>query len=152
MLLRQALETRQVGGNAENIYGQKAANGVIQHFFRAFRGDIERRLVDVHEDGFAAGHNDGIGGRDKTEGRGDDALAFLQAGGQQRHVQAGGSVAHGDGVGNADIAGEGGLKPRAGRTQRQVGRGEHVPDRLALGVGQVGAREMNANVGDSHRF
>ncbi|MPN01654.1 hypothetical protein SDC9_148864 [bioreactor metagenome] len=104
MLPRQLHESIHVGGLAEKMHRDDRF-GAWRDLARGVGGiEVERHRVDVGEDRLRPDPDDGAGGGEKGEGRGDHFIARADSGLHQGDDQCVGTGGHADGVAAAAIS------------------------------------------------
>jgi hypothetical protein len=86
---------------------------------------------------------DRIGYGDESERGHDDFVALADAQGEQSKVQASGAGADADGMGHGVVGGQCCLKRRQFGTHAEVRRAQNGGDGVDLGLGDVGAGQLN---------
>jgi hypothetical protein len=100
----------------------------------AHRRRIERQPTgqDIREHRHRTRVQDGVGCARKGDRRGDHLVSRSDPERAQHEMKAGGTGAHGDGVGGADGRREGLLEARGARTRPEPPRTQHLEDRALL--------------------
>ena len=148
----EVAEGVHVGGDAEGVDYQDGAGSWGEDVFDGGGSEVEGNGVDVREDGRSANMQDGVGYCDEGEGRDDDFVAFPDAEGEQGHVQAGGSAADGDGVGDGVVCGECGFERVEFGAEAEVRSAQDCGDGVDFGFGDVGGGERNVRDAAPARF
>ena len=92
-----------LGGLAVQVDGHDR-RGLARDRRRELRGvHVVRRTIDVDEDGLRAAQDDGRRRREERERRDHDLLSGTDAVGEQRDMEGGGAVRHGDRVLSAQV-------------------------------------------------